>query len=134
MNDANETADGRGLDVVVVDDNADGAEMLADVLAEYGCNVRVATLGLEAIRLLEDRCPDLLFLDLGMPEIDGYEVARAVRHRYGNTIRVVAVTGFDTYEARELARWSGFDAFISKPYKPQQVQAALRESTPVSRR
>lgn len=132
VNDANVSAAGRGLDVVVVDDHLDGAEMLADVLTGCGCEVRVATLGLEAMRLMEERCPDLLFLDLGMPEIDGYEVARAVRHRFGNTIRVVAVTGLDTYEARELAVWSGFDAFISKPYKPQQVQAALRAAPPRS--
>jgi CheY-like chemotaxis protein len=117
---------GAPLDAVVVDDHADGAELLALLLSECGCEVRIAGLGLEAMRLMEERRPDLLFLDLGMPEIDGYEVARAVRHRFGNAIRVVAVTGFDTYEARELAKWAGFDAFISKPYKPQHVLAALR--------
>lgn len=130
MSDAKEIAGSATLDVVVVDDHADGAELLAVVLADCGCQVRIATLGLEAMRLMEERRPDLLFLDLGMPEIDGYEVARAVRHRFGNTIRVVAVTGFDTYEARELARWSGFDAFISKPYTPKHVQAALRAPAP----
>ena len=124
-----ETKDAGTLDAVVVDDHADGAELLAFLLAQCGCEVRVASLGLEAMRLLEERRPDLLFLDLGMPEIDGYEVARVVRHRYGSAIRVVAVTGFDTYEAREMAKWAGFDAFISKPYSPQHVQAALRPLT-----
>jgi CheY-like chemotaxis protein len=126
MSDANEATANKTLDVVVVDDHADGAEMLACVLTDCGCIVRVASLGLDALRLMEERRPDFLFLDLGMPEIDGYEVARAVRHRFGYAIRVVAVTGFDTYEARELARGSGFDAFISKPYKPKHVEAALR--------
>jgi CheY-like chemotaxis protein len=112
--------------VLVVDDHQDGADQLGELLAEYGCEVRVTSFGLEAIRLMDERRPDVVFLDLGMPEIDGYEVARAVRHRYGNTIRLVAVTGFDTYEARELARWAGFDAFISKPFKGQHVQTALR--------
>jgi CheY-like chemotaxis protein len=129
MNDTNRTT-AAALDVVVVDDHVDGAELLACVLADCGCIVRVASLGLEALRLMDERCPDLLFLDIGMPEIDGYEVARTVRHRFGNTVRVVAVTGFDTYEARELARGSGFDAFISKPYKPKHVEAALRAPLP----
>lgn len=126
MRDQKKTKPGQPLNAVVVDDHEDGAELLAFLLVECGCEVRVASLGLEALRLLDERRPDYLFLDLGMPEIDGYEIARAVRQRYGAAIRVVAVTGFDTYEARELAKWAGFDAFISKPYKPQQVEAALR--------
>ena len=126
MSDVNGRSPTEPLNAVVVDDHEDGAELLALLLAECGCEVRVAGLGLEAMRLMEERRPDLLFLDIGMPELDGYEVARAVRHRFGNAIRVVAVTGFDTYEARELAKWAGFDAFISKPYKPEQVHAAMR--------
>lgn len=126
MSESNEPSTPGALDAVVVDDHADNAELLALLLAECGCDVRVACLGLEAMRLMEERRPDVVFLDLGMPEVDGYEVARAVRHRFGNTIRVVAVTGFDTYEARELARWAGFDAFISKPFSPRRIEDALR--------
>jgi CheY-like chemotaxis protein len=111
--------------VLVVDDQPDGADALADLLAEYGCEVRVANLGLDALSLIDERCPDLLFLDLGLPELDGYEVARAVRQRFGDAIQLVAVTGFNTPQARELAQWAGFDRFISKPYKPQDIQKSL---------
>lgn len=115
------------LDVVVVDDQPDGADALADLLAECGCEVRVANLGLDALSLLDERCPDLMFLDLGLPELDGYEVARAVRQRFGDAIRVVAVTGFNTPQAREMAEWAGFDGFISKPFKTQDILASLRK-------
>lgn len=110
------------LDVVVVDDEPDGAAGLAELLAEYGYAVRVANLGLDALRLIDERCPDVLFLDLGLPELDGYEIARAVRHRFGDAIHVVAVTGFNTPQARELADWAGFDGFVSKPYKPHEIK------------
>lgn len=125
VSDATEIISRGPLDVVVVDDQPDGADALADLLAEYGCAVRVANLGLDALSLLEERRPDLLFLDLGLPELDGYEVARAVRHRFGDAIRVVAVTGFNTPEARQLAEWAGFDGFISKPFKAQDIKASL---------
>jgi CheY-like chemotaxis protein len=124
MHEAETTSRG-SLNVVVVDDQLDGAEMLADVLLGCGHSVRVATLGLDALRLLDEQCPDVLFLDLGLPELDGYEIARFVRHRFGDAIRVVAVTGFNTQQARELADWAGFDAFVAKPYKIQEIQASL---------
>lgn len=114
------------LDIVVVDDNLDGAEMLADLLALSGHAVRVATLGIDAVRLLEEQPPHVLFLDLGVPELDGYELARLARARYGQAIRVVAVTGFDTKQARALCDWAGFDAFIAKPYHPTDIQRCLR--------
>jgi CheY-like chemotaxis protein len=126
MTEAAEKINVQSVDALVVDDHEHGGEMLGQLLIEHGCEVRVTRLGLDAIRLIEERRPTVLFLDLGMPEIDGYEVARAVRQRFGNTIRIVAVTGFDTYEARELARWAGFDAFISKPYTAHHVRVALR--------
>lgn len=126
MTEAAEKLNVQPVNALVVDDHEDGGDLLGQLLIEHGCEVRVTQHGLDAIRLIEERRPDVMFLDLGMPEIDGYEVARAVRQRFGNTIRIVAVTGFDTYEARELARWAGFDAFISKPYTAQHVRTALR--------
>lgn len=123
-----ETRSRGSLNVVVVDDQLDGAEMLADVLLGYGHSVRVATLGLDAIRLMDEQTPDVLFLDLGLPELDGYEIARFVRHRFGDAVRVVAVTGFNTSQARELADWAGFDAFIAKPYKLDDIEASLDEA------
>lgn len=113
------------LNIVVVDDQLDGAEMLADALAGYGHDVRVATLGMDALRLLDERQPDVLFLDLSLPELDGYEIARWVRSRFGNAIRVVAVTGFNTKQARDLADWAGFDAFIAKPFKLSDLEETL---------
>lgn len=116
------------LNIIVVDDQLDGAEMLADVLTDYGHEVRVATLGMDALELLEERRPDVLFLDLGLPELDGYEIAREVRNRFGDAIRVVAVTGFNTKQARDMADWAGFDAFIAKPFKPSDIEETLDDA------
>lgn len=117
--------DTHNLDIVVVDDHRDGAEMLAELLLGGGHTVRVATLGSDALQLLEQRCPDVMFLDLSLPELDGYEIARLVRGRYGDSIRIVAVTGFDTQQARQLADWAGIDAFVAKPFEPQDIEVAL---------
>jgi CheY-like chemotaxis protein len=114
------------LNILVVDDQLDGAEMVADFLATYGHATRVATLGYEALRLIEEQKPDVLVLDLSLPELDGYEIARLMRSLFGDDIRLVALTGFDTQKARELAQWAGFDAFVAKPFRPSDMETALR--------
>ena len=117
---------GRPLKVVVVDDEIDFVEMFAELLQLRGHAVRLATESLAALELLNVERPDVLFLDLGLPELDGYELAREVRHRFGDKIRVVAVTGYNTAQARGLADWAGFDAFISKPVHAHDIDRSLR--------
>jgi CheY-like chemotaxis protein len=117
---------GRALKVVVVDDEADFVEMFGELLRLRGHAVRSATESIAALELLHAEPPDILFLDLGLPELDGYELAREVRHRFGDKIRVVAVTGYNTVEARGLASWAGFDAFISKPVHSHDIDKSLR--------
>jgi two-component system CheB/CheR fusion protein len=114
------------LDIVVVDDHFDSAEMLALLLADHGHTTRFSTLGSDALRLIDERAPDVLVLDLSLPELDGYELARVVRGRFGERIRLVALTGFNTPEARELAEWAGFDAFVAKPLRIELVESVLR--------
>jgi two-component system, sensor histidine kinase len=117
---------GRPLKVVVVDDESDFVEMFAELLRLRGHAVRLATESIAALELLAVERPDVLFLDLGLPELDGYELAREVRHRFGDDIRVVAVTGYNTAQARGLADWAGFDAFISKPVRAHDIDKSLR--------
>lgn len=116
------------LDIVVVDDHADTAEMLAHLLKGHGHTTRVATLGSDALKLLDECPPDVMLLDLSLPELDGYELARFVRSRYGERIRLVALTGFNTKEARALAEWAGFDAFLAKPLHDYDIDHVLRPS------
>jgi CheY-like chemotaxis protein len=116
----------RPLKVVIVDDELDFVEMFAELLRLRGHAVRLATESLAALELLDTEPPDILYLDLGLPELDGYELAREVRHRFGDKIRVVAVTGYNTAQARGLADWAGFDAFISKPVRAHDIDKSLR--------
>lgn len=119
---------GRPLKVVVVDDEIDFVETFGELLRLRGHAVRLATESIAALELLDTERPDILFLDLGLPQLDGYELAREVRHRFGDKIRVVAVTGYNTAQARGLADWAGFDAFISKPVRAHDIDKSLRES------
>lgn len=113
------------LNVVVVDDNEDSAEVLAELLRVCGHGVRVATHGREALDLLAEEEPDVVLLDVGLPDLDGYEVATLIRARFGTEIRLVALTGYSGTEARKQASSVGFDVFITKPCSSAELERAL---------
>lgn len=113
------------LSVVVVDDSEDCAEMLAELLRFHGHDVRVANLGSDALDLLAQVRPDVVLLDVSLPDLDGYEVAATIRARFGGTVRLVALTGYSTVEARVQATAAGFDAFITKPCTSVDLESAL---------
>lgn len=115
-----------GLKVLVVDDSEDNAEMLAELLRTYGYHVRVSNLGRDALEMIEQEPPDAVLVDVCLPDIDGYEVAASVRHRFGSRMRLVALTGFSGREAQEQARLAGFDAFFVKPFRVEDIESALR--------
>lgn len=113
------------LNLVVVDDNEDSAEMLAELLRFRGHGVRVASLGRRALELLAEDQPDAVLLDVGLPDLDGYEVAALIRARFGGAIRLVALTGYSGAEARGQASVAGFDVFITKPCSSLELERAL---------
>jgi len=102
--------------VLVVDDNVDAAETLSSLLASDHRITRVANDGREALRAVGEFRPDIVFLDIGMPGIDGYQVARAIREMPGIGQPVlVALTGWGTADDRERSRTAGFDRHLTKP-------------------
>src|SRR5881227_60491 len=104
------------LRVLIVDDNRDGADSLLLLLELYGHEARAAYDGDAALRLAGTFCPDVVLLDIGMPGLDGYEVARRLRRDEGlRDALLVAITGFGTEEDRRLAAQAGFDAHLTKP-------------------
>jgi len=113
------------LKVVVVDDSEDCADMLADLLTFLGHTVRVAYHGQDGLELLAQDLPDVVLLDVGLPDLDGYAVAAQIRSRFGERIRLVALTGFTAAEASRQAMDAGFDVLITKPCSAAELENTL---------
>jgi len=102
--------------VLVVDDNPDAAELVAQLLALQGHDVVFTCSGAEALAAADQLDPEVVFLDISMPDLDGYQVASALRRsgRFPLT-RIVALTAWGNTKAREWSTATGFDAHIIKP-------------------
>ncbi|OON64234.1 hypothetical protein B0920_13155 [Massilia sp. KIM] len=104
------------LRILVADDNQDAAELLAQMLEMEGHTVRTAQDGLSALAAARAFRPDLALLDIGMPGMDGYQVARAIREEAGLACTVLAaVTGWGAKDDRQRSREAGFDHHLTKP-------------------
>lgn len=102
--------------ILVVDDNADAADMTAQMLQLYGLNVHVAYGGAEGLASARTKHPDLIFLDIGMPAMDGYQVAKAVRaDKTLSDVTLIALTAWGDEASRIRARAAGFDGHLTKP-------------------
>lgn len=105
--------------VLVVEDNDDGRDTLVEMLRGVGLDVEDARTGREAIEAVQRRTPDLVLLDLGLPDIDGYEVARTLRRQYApGRMAIVALTGWGADHDRTRTREAGFDEHLAKPVEP----------------
>jgi len=112
--------------VLVVDDNDDAAQAIAVLLEFEGHTVRTAATAREALAMFDQFVPDVAFLDIGLPDLNGYELARAIRTdpRATNT-RLVALTGYGRGPDRELAEQAGFDRHLVKPAEIDDLLAAI---------
>jgi CheY-like chemotaxis protein len=112
-------APGQGRRILVVDDNVDGARSLTLLLQMRGHEVQVAHDGLAGLEAARRDRPDVVILDIGLPKMDGYQVAREVRRLPGLArVLLLAVTGYGQEEDRERARRAGFDYHLVKPVDP----------------
>jgi signal transduction histidine kinase/CheY-like chemotaxis protein len=121
-----------GLRVLLVEDNAAAAEGLRDLLSLWGHEVSCAADGEAALQAVDGTPPHVVLLDLGLPGIDGFEVARRLRLQPGfENVLLVAVTGYGQERDRQRTREAGFDLHLLKPVAPEQLkqllQAAVRE-------
>ena len=112
--------------VLIVDDNEDAANLLSDALEELGYTTRVAHDGVSALRLAEEFEPEVALLDIGLPVMDGYELARRIRSRPSPPPKLVAVTGYGQQSDRGQSREAGFDEHLVKPVDLLKVQALLK--------
>lgn len=109
---------------LVVDDNIDAADGLAMLLMSIGCDVQVAYDGPSALKILEQFRPDVAFLDIGMPGMDGFETCRRIKAAWPS-VRVVAVTGWGHEDVRAASLSAGFDAHLVKPAAADALMAQL---------
>jgi signal transduction histidine kinase len=113
--------------ILIADDNEDSANSLGALLAGRGHDVRVVYDGAEALRTAAEFNPEFAFLDLGMPRVQGYEVARRLREQPGNSrVVLVALTGWGREDDRQRAREAGFDRHLVKPADPVDIDAILK--------
>jgi two-component system CheB/CheR fusion protein len=120
-----------GAKIVVVEDNADSRELLCELLTRVGFECHTAENGLEAIALIEQVDPDVAILDVGLPEMDGYEVARRLRAnpRWINLF-LIALTGYGRSADRRTSHDAGFDEHLVKPVQPDRLLGVLAGSRP----
>src|SRR6185503_16924567 len=112
--------------ILIVDDNRDGAESLAMLLNFMGSDVRVALSGPAALEIMTSYKPNVVLLDIGMPGMDGYEVANQVRqHPQLKDVTLIALTGWSQEEDRRRCRKAGFDHHMIKPVDFDALQALL---------
>jgi CheY-like chemotaxis protein len=117
----------RDLKVLVADDNRDAADSLAMVLEMSRYQVLVAHTGEQALRIARQALPHAMILDIGMPDITGYDVAREIRREpWGADVLLLAITGWGQREDKERASAAGFDYHLTKPVDADQVERLLR--------
>jgi CheY-like chemotaxis protein len=117
---------GPPIKILVVDDDRDAVDMLKMLLEMNGGLTHVAYDGAEAVKLAEQLRPDVVLLDIGMPVLDGYEVARRIRSEpWGANMFLVAISGWGQAEDRNRTRAAGFDHHLVKPADISTIQTLL---------
>jgi CheY-like chemotaxis protein len=112
----------------VVDDNVDAATAMGGLLQSLGHETCVVYDGLEALKMAVEFRPDIVLLDIGMPGLDGYEVARRLRMlKKDRTFRIIAVTGWGQESDRQKSQDAGFDVHLVKPVDRNELVQVLGE-------
>jgi PAS domain S-box-containing protein len=112
--------------ILVIEDNDDGREMLGGLLRAAGHEVREAATGTEGIAMAGELAPTVVLIDIGLPDLDGYEVGRRLRQRLGSRVRLVALTGYGQPQDRARSAEAGFDEHVVKPVDPSKLAGILQ--------
>lgn len=122
--------------VLVVDDNMDSADMLVMLLQMFGHEARAAYSGQTALEVALEYQPEVVLLEIGLPDMNGYEVAQHLRQQpLTKNARLIAMTGYGQDSDRQRSEEAGFDRHLVKPVNPQELQELLAtgEKQPRSR-
>ena len=113
--------------VLIADDNRDGAETMGMLLRLSDHEVYIAHSGTEALEVARNVRPDIGVLDIGMPDMNGYELAERIRHEaWGENMKLIAVTGWGQAEDKRRALAAGFNHHLTKPVDPDQLEALFK--------
>src|SRR5690606_39724866 len=116
----------QGIRVLVVEDDDDSRDMLSELVSMLGHSALGAANATEALRHIDESAPQVALIDIGLPDVDGCEVARMIRARpRGADVRLVALTGYSDERTRETAAGAGFDDFVVKPIAPEALMTLL---------
>lgn len=119
----------RALRLLVVDDNIDAAESLATLLRLAGHRVRTVYDGLTALQAVQEELPEVLLLDIGLPGLDGFQVAERLRQQASlGQVLLIAVTGYCQPEDRQKSQMAGFHSHLVKPVDPVELQRLLSDA------
>ena len=114
--------------ILVVEDQEDNRRIMRDLLTSAGYNVIEAVTGEDGVTAAENHCPDLILMDIQLPDLDGYEATRRIK---GNpallSIPIIAVTSYALSGDDAKAFEAGCDAYVSKPFSPRKLLAKIRE-------
>ena len=114
-----------GLDILIVDDNPDAADSMALLVQLEGAQTRTVYSGAAALAAIDEQQPDVALLDIGMPGMNGYEVCKRVRAKHGSAVAMIAVSGWGQDGDKELAMNAGFNAHLTKPADPDDLQRTI---------
>jgi CheY-like chemotaxis protein len=113
--------------ILAVEDNVDALEAVTTMLRLAGHEVDTAEDGMTAVAKACESRPEIVLLDIGLPGIDGYEVARQIRRQpWGNDVVLIAMTGWGQDKDKREARAAGFDAHLTKPVDPEELERLLQ--------
>jgi two-component system CheB/CheR fusion protein len=123
---AKRTQPGQTWRVLVVDDNVDSADSIAAILGTSGHEVEIAYSAQKALEMAVEYQPDIMLLDIGLPGMDGYEVAKHLRQTPElKEMRLIAITGYGQESDRQRSRAAGFDEHVVKPVDWRQLEELL---------
>ena len=117
--------------VLVADDQSDNRDLVADILAPLGFEIRTARDGAEAVAICQDWAPQLAILDLRMPVMDGCEAARRIRADHGSAVRILAMSAYVFAENQQRALDAGADVFMQKPFQVVDLLGRIKQLTGV---
>lgn len=122
----NQPHDASALCILVIDDDQDTVDSFAILLQQLGHTVHTARRGAEAIVLLDEIHPDLVFLDLALPGMDGFEIAKQIRRepRLSET-KIIALTGLSEAKHRLRAQYTGIDGYLVKPATLDEIKESI---------